>query len=171
MRACRAAPHQARLRHTQFARNSLVGEIIQRLRGREGGRPLVKHARQEIRRREEQCMRAREGRRGEDRDGGAEVRTSALGWLEPGGSVHGERANFTALVLGCIDAEFDNLNFHPNFQVCSRSKMIFALSHLFGANILAIFKLYILQNIFVRFREILHNFAHLKILRSNSYQF
>ena len=24
----------------------------------------------------------------------------------PGGSVHGERANFTGLVLGCIDADF-----------------------------------------------------------------
>ena len=26
--------------------------------------------------------------------------------LGPGGSVHGERANFTGLVLGCIDADF-----------------------------------------------------------------
>ena len=25
---------------------------------------------------------------------------------EPGGSVHGQRANFTGLVLGCIDADF-----------------------------------------------------------------
>ena len=25
---------------------------------------------------------------------------------KPGGSVHGERANFTGLVLGCIDADF-----------------------------------------------------------------
>ena len=25
---------------------------------------------------------------------------------EPGGSVHGERANFTRLVLGCVEAKF-----------------------------------------------------------------
>ena len=29
-----------------------------------------------------------------------------LATLPPGGSVHGERANFTGLVLGCIDADF-----------------------------------------------------------------
>ena len=28
------------------------------------------------------------------------------GGVQPGGSVRGERANFTRLVLGCIDADF-----------------------------------------------------------------
>ena len=45
-------------------------------------------------------------RRGDFFRGGRLLRRLVSLLLEPGGSVHGERANFTGLVLGCIEAKF-----------------------------------------------------------------